>query len=70
MATDIEPRIRCTSGWEDERSLEGVVVPDRGWWLGAMATDDDSKDRRGVDDGDGTRPSRELVERRDADGRS
>jgi len=35
-----------------------------------MATDDDSSDRRGVDDGEGARPSIELVDRRDVVGLS
>jgi hypothetical protein len=69
MATDIEPRIRCTSGCEVDRSLEGVVVPDRGWiWGGAIATVDDSNERRGV--GEGARPSIELVDRREVVGLS
>jgi len=71
MATDIDPRIRWTSGCEEDRSFEGVVVPERGWiWGGAMATDDDSIDRRGVDDGEGARPSMEVVDRRELVGLS
>lgn len=71
IATDIDPRIRCTSGFEEDLSFEGVVVPDRGnVWFAAMATDDDSSDRRGVDDGEGSRPSMELVECRDTVGLS
>jgi hypothetical protein len=35
-----------------------------------MATDDDSSERRGVDDGEGARSSMELVDRREEVGLS